>query len=103
MFNIEQEIQLYLKFILYLLTGEYPKTHKLSDLFKHIVSILDERCNIKHFYENNKDFLNVIEFSYISSRYLPHSFSEENAQKALKLGEEFDVLIEECLKIIQNY
>lgn len=103
MFNIEQEIQLYLKFILYLLTGEYPKTHKLSDLFKYIVSILDERCNIKHFYENNKDFLNVIEFSYISSRYLPHSFSEENAQKALKLGEEFDVLIEECLKIIQNY
>ncbi|BFI74749.1 HEPN domain-containing protein [Sulfurisphaera ohwakuensis] len=84
-----------------MLTGDFPKTHKISDLFKFIKT-LNDPCHLYNFYENNKDFLAIIEFSYISSRYLPQTFSEEDAKKALKLGEEFDIVIEKCMKTMQK-
>ncbi|QGA55548.1 HEPN domain-containing protein [Sulfolobus sp. E5-1-F] len=102
LFNIEQSIQLNLKYLIYSLTGDFPKTQKISDLFKFI-KILNNPCNLYDFYENNKDFISIIEFSYISSRYLPQSFSEEDAKKAIKLGEDFDMMIEQCMKVMPKY
>ena len=87
---------------MYLLSGDFPKTHKISDLFR-LIKALNDPCKLYAFYDSNKDFLTIIEFSYISSRYLPQSFSEEDAKKALKLGEEFDKLVEECVKSMQKY
>ncbi|BCU69752.1 HEPN domain-containing protein [Stygiolobus caldivivus] len=102
LFNVEQSVQLNLKYLLYLSSGDFPKTHRLSDLFR-LIKAVDDPCGVYTFYEGNKDFLTVIELSYISSRYLPQSFSEEDAEKALKLGEEFDKLVEGCVKSTKRY
>ncbi|PVU74312.1 DNA-binding protein [Acidianus hospitalis] len=102
LFNVEQSIQLNLKFLLYSLTGDFPKTRKISELFKYVINILDNSCNLSNFYEENKDFISIIEFSYISSRYLPQTFSKDDAEKSLRIGEEFSKMIENCLKTMQK-
>jgi HEPN domain-containing protein len=102
LFNVEQSIQLNLKFLLYSLTGDFPKTYKISELFKYVINILDNSCNLSNFYEENKDFISIIEFSYISSRYLPQTFSKDDAEKSLRIGEEFSKMIENCLKTMQK-
>jgi HEPN domain-containing protein len=102
LFNVEQSIQLNLKFLLYSLTGDFPKTHKISELFKYVINILDNSCNLSNFYEENKDFISIIEFSYISSRYLPQTFSKDDAEKSLRIGEEFSKMIENCLRTMQK-
>ena len=102
LFNVEQSMQLNLKYVLYLLTGEFPKTHKLSELFR-LVRDLDDPCNLYTFYESNKDFIAIVEYSYISSRYLPESFNRDDAERALKLGEDFDKIVEECERVMRSY
>jgi HEPN domain-containing protein len=102
LFNVEQSIQLNLKFLLYSLTGDFPKTHKILELFKYVINILDNSCNLSNFYKENKDFISIIEFSYISSRYLPQTFSKDDAEKSLRIGEEFSKMIENCLKTMQK-
>ena len=102
LFNVEQSMQLNLKYVLYLLTGEFPKTHKLSELFR-LVRDLGDPCNLYIFYESNKDFIAIVEYSYISSRYLPESFNRDDAERALKLGEDFDRIVEECERVMRSY
>ena len=102
LFNVEQSMQLNLKYVLYLLTGEFPKTHKLSELFR-LVRDLGDPCNLYTFYESNKDFIAIVEYSYISSRYLPESFNRDDAERALKLGEDFDRIVEECERDMRSY
>jgi HEPN domain-containing protein len=102
LFNVEQSIQLNLKFLLYSLNGDFPKTHSISELFKYVINILDNSCNLSNFYEENKDFISIIEFSYISSRCLSQTFSKDDAEKSLRIGEEFSKMIENCLKTMQK-
>jgi len=86
LFHVEQFVQLYLKHLLYLKLGEFPKTHSPSELFKLLARVYN-REEVIGFYRENLDMLNLLEDAYISSRYLPRTFSREVAERALAFSE----------------
>ncbi|WP_054837085.1 HEPN domain-containing protein [Metallosphaera hakonensis] len=49
LFNVEQFIQLFSKYILYLKSGDFPKTHNVLDLLNNVVLLYGDKCNIKDF------------------------------------------------------
>lgn len=86
LFHVEQFMQLYLKHLLYLKLGDFPKTHSPSDLFRLLASAY-ERESVMDFYYRNLEMIALLEDAYISSRYLPRSFSREVAERALTFAE----------------
>ncbi|MDJ0274637.1 MAG: HEPN domain-containing protein [Aigarchaeota archaeon] len=52
LFHVEQFMQLYLKHLLYLKLGDFPKTHSPSDLFRLLASAY-ERESVMDFYCRN--------------------------------------------------
>ncbi|HPP43109.1 MAG TPA: HEPN domain-containing protein [Caldisericia bacterium] len=76
-FDLEQSLQLFLKYTIYLKNRNYPPTHSLKSLFK----ILGETYNVeKNLEEITKDKIHLIsnlEQAYISSRYLPFYYTKE--------------------------
>jgi len=70
-FNVEQSVQLFLKFILFQKKGDYPKAHSLKILFKEISNFIPE---FKKLFENNIQVIGNLESAYIVARYLPVIF-----------------------------
>ncbi|AWR98540.1 HEPN domain-containing protein [Metallosphaera hakonensis] len=87
LFNVEQFIQLFSKYILYLKSGDFPKTHNVLDLLNNVVLLYGDKCNIKDFIIKNKDFLYIIYFSYTQGRYFGTQFSKEDAERAIRIAE----------------
>ncbi|BCU69874.1 hypothetical protein KN1_11710 [Stygiolobus caldivivus] len=79
-FHSEQALQLCIKYKLYTHLGDFPKTHNLKELI----------TDLKKFepVEVDELMLDFLTQSYISSRYLPYTFSKESAEKALKFVED---------------
>lgn len=95
-FHVEQAIQLYLKFLLYKKVGVYPKTHSLTGLFKEIIKVFD-REDIKKFFDQNFEMINLLEDAYITSRYLPREYDKELAERILRFAERA-MEVMECLE-----
>ncbi|PVU74690.1 DNA-binding protein [Acidianus hospitalis] len=79
LFHSEQALQLCVKYKIYLHTGDYPKTHNLNELFSGLSKF--EKIDV------DTTMLDLLTQSYITSRYLPYSFSKETAEKALSFAE----------------
>ncbi|WP_258870251.1 HEPN domain-containing protein [Pyrobaculum aerophilum] len=47
LFNIEQALQLYMKYLLYRKIGDYPKSHFLRDIADRLVEIYQDNCGVK--------------------------------------------------------
>jgi HEPN domain-containing protein len=60
---------------------EFPKTHEIKKLLD-VLSKLENKV-LKLSKEEEK-IVELLEEAYISSRYLPFSFSEEDAKKAIE-------------------
>lgn len=86
LFNMEQFIQLYSKYLLYRRIGDYPKTHSIIRLLKDIARVYDAK-ELENFIEDNLEGLYLLEEAYISSRYLPREYDMNIAEKLLKLSE----------------
>ncbi|BBL45831.1 DNA-binding protein [Nanobdella aerobiophila] len=95
LFFTEQALQLYLKYILYKKFEEYPKTHKLKELFE-----ISKNINSKFidFYNENSDVIDLIEEAYITSRYLDKEYSEKSAKKSIELINKFKEEFKEWIK-----
>ncbi|QXJ29172.1 Uncharacterized protein J5U23_02041 [Saccharolobus shibatae B12] len=78
-FHSEQALQLCVKYKLYIHLGDYPKTHDLKILISNLGRF--EKVKIDEL------MLDFLVQSYISSRYLPYTFSKESAEKALNFVE----------------
>ncbi len=85
-FNVEQALQLYLKFILAKELGYFPKAIGLTKLFSEL-SKLDKAFS--EFYEENEIIIKDIEDSYILSRYLPRDYSEKEVETMIETLEKF--------------
>ena len=83
MFHIEQFLHLYLKYLLYKKVGVYPKTHSPIYLLKEVIKTHDSD-ELKGFYDKNLEMLNLLEDTYITSRYLPREYDRELAERALE-------------------
>ena len=81
MFNLEQSLQLFLKARILSKGVQFPKTHEIEKLIEFLSKIEKE---IK-LGEKEKKVLKNLEQAYISSRYLPFSFSEEDVRDAIEL------------------
>ncbi|MEM0480606.1 MAG: HEPN domain-containing protein [Candidatus Aenigmatarchaeota archaeon] len=85
MFNFEQSIQLLLKSKILEFGIEFPKTHEISILLDFLSDKIEKIKELKEKYKNE---IENLEEAYISSRYLPLSFSKEECLKAKKFAEE---------------
>ncbi len=67
-FNIQQSVELYLKYKLFVLSGDYPKTHSLKKLLKEIGKVTEKLEEVRSFVEEHVDGLSNLENAYITSR-----------------------------------
>jgi len=83
LFHVEQAVQLFLKAKIVSFGVEFPKVHEISKLLK----ILKE-LGVKGVEEltKNRKVVELLEFSYVSSRYLPVSFSKEDVKEAIEFA-----------------
>jgi len=80
MFNAEQSLQLFLKAKILEKGVEFPKTHEIRKLLDFL-SKLEKALKLS---KEEEKIVELLEEAYISSRYLPFSFSEEDAKKAIE-------------------
>lgn len=84
-FNAQQAVELYLKYKLFILVGDYPKTHSIKKLLKEIGKIWDEN-KVREFMLSNIDAISNLENAYITTRYIPTEFEREEVENLLKLA-----------------
>lgn len=90
--DVEQAVQLWLKHLIFLKAGDFPKTHYLDELIGTVSEVYG-RENILNFYKERVLEFKSLEDAYITSRYFPKEFSREEARKIMKLAEElFDLI-----------
>ncbi|AET34060.1 HEPN domain-containing protein [Pyrobaculum ferrireducens] len=83
LFNAEQTLHL-----LYKRVGDFPKTHFLRGLADRLVEIYGDRCGLVHLFTKWRYVLALLEYAYISSRYLPFRARRGDCEEALKFAEE---------------
>jgi len=83
MFNLEQALQLSLKYTLYQLTGSFEKTHDIK-LLSQVVD-LSKNKELEKIMREEYVVLDVLEQSYIVSRYLPYKYDKNTVEKSLNV------------------
>jgi HEPN domain-containing protein len=94
MFNLEQAIQLYLKYKIWQKLGDFEKTHSIIKLLKDFGKVYKKSRKIKKLINNNLKLIRDLEIAYIESRYLPAQFLKEDVDKAFEFIEELKNLLE---------
>ncbi|MCM8820964.1 MAG: HEPN domain-containing protein [Candidatus Omnitrophica bacterium] len=92
-FNIEQAIQLWLKYLIALKVGEWPKTHYLYELIDYLYEIYKSE-KIRDYYREKEIFFNNLEDAYFTTRYFPKEFSENTASQLIENSKDFISLTE---------
>ncbi|MGB9600001.1 MAG: HEPN domain-containing protein [Myxococcota bacterium] len=93
--DVEQAIQLWLKHLIFLKAGDFPKTHYFDILIKEISEVYNNK-KIREFYKEHALEFRTLEDAYITSRYIPREFNKEETQKIMKFSEKvFDLLEDE--------
>lgn len=96
-FNLEQAVQLWIKYLLGIKIGDWPKTHYFSELIKGLAKAYESEKLLK-FYQEKELFFDSLEDAYFTSRYFPKIFSQNGTHQLLKNSEEFLKLTEEVSK-----
>jgi len=94
-FNIEQAVQLYLKYMLAKKIGEFPKTHSIKRLISECSSFCSE---LETVLKENVNVIGEIEVAYISSRYYPIEFLEEEVRNMLGVAIKIKGVVLKCLQ-----
>ena len=93
-FNLEQAVQLWIKYLLGKKLGEWPQVHYLSELIPQLAEAYDAE-QLTEFYEENELFFDNLVDAYFTSRYLPREFSENAVEKLFEGAQQFIALTEE--------
>lgn len=93
-FDLEQAIQLFIKYLIGIKIGEWSKTHYFSNLIRELYTVYQKEEIIKFFTENEVFFSNL-EDAYFTSRYLPKTFSENHIKSLIEKCRKFLELLEE--------
>ena len=88
-------LELYLKYKLFLLVGDYPKTHSIKKLLKEIGKAAGKFEEIRKFMIENIDGISNLENAYITSRYIPTEFEREEVENMLRLAKKIRELVDE--------
>lgn len=96
-FNLEQAIQLWIKYLLGKKLGDWPKTHYLSELIPQLADVYESK-EILDFYKENELFFDNLEDAYFTSRYFPKEFSENVISQLLEKSQAFFRLTQEIIE-----
>ena len=91
-----QSLQLYLKYVLLVIAGDYPRTHSVRQLLGEIARITGS-SEIVEFMRANRARLIVLEDSRLMARYFVKEYSEEDAEDAIRLVRELVKLLDRAL------
>jgi len=88
-FDLEQALQLYLKYYLFLKLKEYPKTHSLRELLENLGKAYNKESEIEKIINENVHLIVDLEQAYLTSRYLPAEFTQKQVEEMKKFVEDF--------------
>jgi HEPN domain-containing protein len=94
MFNLEQAVQLYLKYKIWQKLGDFRKTHSIKNLLKDFGKVYKKSKKIKKLINDNLKLIRDLEIAYIESRYLPAQFLKEDVDKAFEFIEELKNILD---------
>ncbi|MBS7612393.1 HEPN domain-containing protein [Candidatus Bathyarchaeota archaeon] len=86
-FMADQAVQLYLKSVIFELTGEVPRVHAVRQLMVILKDLLGNPNLFDDFVRENRSLLIRLEEAYISSRYMPRKYDREEAEELLVFAE----------------
>jgi HEPN domain-containing protein len=92
--DVEQAIQLFLKHLIFVKAGDFPKTHNFGKLFDELSEIYNNE-EIKNFYENHILEFKTLEDAYITSRYFPREFEKVEAEKIIEFAQKVIKFLED--------
>jgi HEPN domain-containing protein len=92
-FAAEQFCQLYLKYKLLLVFGDFPKTHSLRFLLAEVAKVRPAR-KIGNFVKENASIIGNLESAYVTSRYLPRKFGGEEVKEMLTFAKKFKKFVD---------
>ncbi|MET1160061.1 MAG: HEPN domain-containing protein [Thermoprotei archaeon] len=81
-FNLEQAVQLLLKYKLLVVAGSYPRTHSIRRLFRALIEATRD-SDLESFYLENINIIGDLESAYITARYLPVEFEKKEVENML--------------------
>ena len=96
-FNFQQFSELYLKYKLAEISGEYPKTHSIKRLLKELAKLTSTEKKIAEFVEENIDRISNLENAYITSRYIPVEFERKEVENMKEMAEKLRIFIDNLL------
>ncbi len=87
-FLAEQAVQLYLKAIVLKNTGTIPRIHSIREIMGALRVIFPGKAyEIDEFVKKNRGLFIRLEEAYISSRYLPRTYDEEEAKELVEFAD----------------
>ncbi|MEM4668202.1 MAG: HEPN domain-containing protein [Nitrososphaerota archaeon] len=86
-FIADQAVQLYMKSVIFELTGELPRVHVVRQLINILRDLLEDPDVFDGFVRENRSLLIRLEEAYISSRYMPRKYDREEAEELLDFAE----------------
>ena len=95
-FLAEQSLQLYLKFVLLKVLGDYPRTHSVRRLLGELNRLLGSE-DLEEFVKANRFRLSVLEDAYLMAGYFVKEYDAEDAEDMVKLTEETIEIINRTL------
>ncbi len=101
-FDLEQALQLFLKYLIAKKVGEWPHTHYLVELFERLAEVYENRDILK-FYEENKLFFDDLSDAYFTSRYYPKVFRKEVVKELIEKSKEFISFLREKIDEKLNF
>jgi HEPN domain-containing protein len=84
MFNLEQALQLYLKYKIWQKLGDFEKTYSINKLLKDFGRVYKKSKAVNKLIKENKKLINDLEVAYIESTYLPVQFFKEDVDKTFE-------------------
>lgn len=96
LFSVEQYIKLYIKYLIYLRSSDYPKTQDLIKLFNYLEELYEKKC-IEDYLRENIDLISLLQQACISSRYMPIKYTKDQAERIFALVQKFKEVIDHCL------
>jgi len=85
---------LFLKHLIFVKAGDFPKTHNFGKLFDELSEIYNNE-EIKNFYENHILEFKALEDAYITSRYFPREFEKVEAEKIIEFAQKVIKFLED--------
>jgi HEPN domain-containing protein len=93
-FNIEQAVQLYLKFSIWKFLGDFEKTHSIRRLLSQYQKLSGKIEEFQNLITKYEEVINDLEIVYIESRYIPAEFTKKQLDKMFDFVEELKDILE---------